>query len=110
TPEGRLQWIAKSLEASCQTYPQTASRDFSLLYCGRKGEGMSCSFYGFALKFTAGTLSAWAPIAIPTSSGPLAYSDGEEHFAYGSGRSAFKDAWKRWTRSEVGGTIAAVPV
>jgi hypothetical protein len=108
SPEGKLEWIAKSLETSCKTYPPVASRDFSLLYCGRQGEGMGCLFYAFALEFKKGVLTAQTPIAIPASSGPLTYFDGKERFAFGSGRDGFKKCWKEWLASEVGGTSRSV--
>jgi hypothetical protein len=108
TPERRLAWIAKSLEASCKTYPVAASRDFSLLYCGRQGEGMTCCFYAFALGFKQGVLATQTPIPIPASSGPLTYFDGKERFAFGSGRDGFKQCWEKWRASEVGGTSRSV--
>lgn len=108
TPEGRLEWIVKSLEASCKTYPDVQSRAFSLLYCGRQNEGMSCQFYAFYLQFNEGVLASQIKISIPTSSGPLTYFEDEERFAFGSGRNHFKDRWKKWRASDVGGTSRSV--
>jgi hypothetical protein len=107
-PEGRLAWLAESLESSCRTYPQAQSRDFSLLHCGRQGEGMSCVFYAFALNFKKGVLASRTPIAMPKSSGPLTYFDGDERFGYGSGRDGFRECWKKWLTSEAGGTSRSV--
>ena len=108
SPQGRLEWIVNSLEASCRAYPKSASRDFSLLYGGRQGEGMNCSFYAFALEFKNGAIVTQTTIAIPTSSGPLTYFDDQERFAFGSGRDGFKACWNRWRQSEIGGTSRSI--
>jgi hypothetical protein len=108
SPEKKLQWIVDCLERSCKRYPTTADHGFSLLYCGRLGEGMACSFYAYSLEFKKGMLAASSPIEIPTASGPLRYFDGEEQVAFGSGRSGFREFWRTWKFGEAGGTSRAV--
>jgi hypothetical protein len=107
-PERKLKWIMKSLENSCAAYPSSEGRDFTLLYGGRRGSGMSCSFFAFALEFKKGVANAETRLAIPESSGPLTYHDGEKRFAFGSGRDGFKKQWTRWNSSEIGGTSRSI--
>jgi hypothetical protein len=110
TPECKLDWIVKSLEASCSTYPSSAGRNFSLLYGGRQGSGMDCAFFAFIAEFRDGISTTLRRLEIPQASGPLTYyEDGQERFAFGSGRDGFRDQLvSRWRPSEVGGTSRSV--
>ena len=108
TPERKLEWIVNSLEVSCSAYPKSAGRNFSLLYGGRQGSGMTCTFFAFCLDFKDGIAALPMGLAIPQSSGPLTYEDGKQRFAFGSGRDGFKEHWNTWRTSEVGGTSRSV--
>lgn len=107
-PERKLGWIVKSLEVSCSAYPKSAGRNFSLLYGGRQGSGMTCVFFAFVVEFKDGIAAPPMGLAIPQSSGPLTYEDGQQRFAFGSGRDGFKEHWDKWRMSEVGGTSRSV--
>jgi hypothetical protein len=69
---------------------------------------MACSFYAYSLEFKKGMLAGRTPFEIPSASGPLRHFDGEEQVAFGSGRSGFREFWRTWKFSEVGGTSRAV--
>lgn len=64
-PESKLQWIIRSLEASCNAYPKSAGRSFSLLYGGRQGSGMTSVFFAFAVEFKEGIAAAPIQLDIP---------------------------------------------
>jgi hypothetical protein len=108
-PERKLDWMVESLEASCKGYPKSAGRNFSLLYGGRKGSGMTSAFFAFVVEFKDGIAGAPIRLEIPQSSGPLTYEDGQQRFAFGSGRDGFRDQFvKKWRISQVGGTSRSV--
>jgi hypothetical protein len=108
TPERKLEWIVKSLETSCSAYPKPAGRNFSLLYGGRQGSGMTCAFFAFVVEIKDGIAAAPIGLEIPQSSSPLTYEDGQKRFAFGSGRDGFREHWNKWRVSEVGGTSRSV--
>lgn len=108
TPERKLEWIVRSLQTSCDSYPALAGRDFSLLYGGRRGSGMECEFFLSVVFFKNGIAEQPEQLEVPSSSGPVTYNDGRQRFAFGSGRDGFEKHWGRWRRSEVGGTSRAV--
>jgi hypothetical protein len=109
SPKRNLDWIVKSLELSCSGYPKSAGRNFSLLYGGRQGSGMRCSFFAFFAEFKDGVAAATIRLELPQSSAPLTYEDDQQRFAFGSGREGFRDQFvKRWRTSQVGGTSRSV--
>jgi hypothetical protein len=77
TPERKLEWIVNSLEVPCSAYPKSAGRNYSLLYGGRQGSGMTCTSFTFYLEFKDGIAALPMRLAIPQSSGPLTYEDGK---------------------------------
>jgi hypothetical protein len=100
TPEEKLRLIVEALERSSAHYPQSETREFTLLYGTRTSEGMSGKFNLYEVDYAGGKNVSTKKIPIPQKSGILA--------RLGSGRDPFKKHLDRWEKSDVGGTSRAV--
>lgn len=100
TPEERLRLIVEALERSAAHYPQSETREFTLLYGTRTSEGMPGKFTLYKVDFAGGKNLYKQEIPIPQKSGILAM--------LGSGGNQFKKHLDRWEKSDVGGTSRAV--
>ena len=100
TPEEKLRLIVEALERSSAHYPQSETREFTLLYGTRTSAGMPGKFNLYRVDYAGGKNVSNKEIPIPQKSGILA--------RLGSGGVQFKKHLDRWEKSDVGGTSRAV--
>jgi hypothetical protein len=100
TPEERLRLIVEALERSSAHYPQSETREFTILYGTRTSEGMPGKFNLYQVDYAGGKNVSQKEIPIPQKSGILA--------RLGSGGDQFRKHLDRWEKSDVGGTSRAV--
>ncbi len=99
SPEGKVQLIVSALEQAAAKYPTPQTRDFSIVFSTRIGEGMKGIFKFYSISFTGGKAKAIAPLDIPNQS--------REITTLGSGKVMFRPYLERWRASDTGGTSRA---
>jgi hypothetical protein len=100
SPQYKLQLIVAALERAACEYPSEETRDFSIVYGTRVGDGLSGAFKLSIVSFSAGTAKSIKPVEVTSKSGVL--------ITLGSGTSQYKSYLSKWQTSEIGGTSRAV--
>jgi hypothetical protein len=100
-PEAKLSLIVESLKRASANYPSAETRDFSIVYATRVGEGLDGNFRIAVSSFSGGCLksSSWWVI-IPNTSSLLVI--------LGSGAEKYLVHQKKWEASDIGGTSRAM--
>jgi hypothetical protein len=100
TAESKFALISEMIKEAHSTYPDSEQREFSLLHCSRRGEGMSSIFSLFELSWNAGVGWKSSTLPIPFSSGVARI--------LGSGTAELQVQQYKWGKSEIGGTSRSV--
>jgi hypothetical protein len=96
SPEDKAQLIVGALEQASANYPAPQTRDFSIVFSTRTGEGMKGTFKFYSIPFTAGKAKTITPLDIPDQS--------KEITILGSGEVSFRPYLEKWRASDIGGT------
>ena len=100
TPEDKWSAIVDILQKSYEDYPTDHRNPFTIVYCTRKGSGMTLSLHMFMVSWSATGWSRYEPIDLPTHSGIIRI--------FGSGESVVKKYYNRWNATGVKRTSRCV--